>query len=472
MKKTFVIIGLTTLLPVFLIAQTSSQVNKIRIKLQNASGVERVNLLINLSKAFRTISFHECVKYGEASIEEAEKLGKIDIEGLASKDLGVSCYYSGNYKEALKYFKGGLSFYLKSKNKKGISNCVNDIGLIYENWSKFDSAAYYYKQSLDIEKELNNQEGIATSLINIGNISYYRKAYRSALENYIGALKIFVEVKDYDGMGSAYNSAAVIYEQLNEYDRARDFLQKAIGIYENENDKINKSKVIDNLAAIYYEHYKDYKQALMLYEQALDLKKDIDSKSGVALVTCNLGALYGKMGNFPKAFELFAQSKKQFEQIGHKTGLVMVYYNEGDIFILAREFRKALADFKRGATLAQEIGYSDYTQKFNEGFFTCYAGLGEFDNFSRYYKIYSESQDSLIDKLELENTQEIDNQYKVNELTQRSNELKPESRQQSKRIRIYYFFGAIFAVAFLILFVSILFYLKLRKKARDAEEEQ
>ncbi|MBE0650003.1 MAG: tetratricopeptide repeat protein [Bacteroidales bacterium] len=471
MKKLFAIIGITLFLPAFLVAQTTSQVHKIQEKLQNATGVERVNLLIELSKAFRTISFHECVKYGEASIAEAEKLGKLDLAGLASKDLGVSGYYSGNYKEAMKYFKQGLSFYQKTQNKKGISNCVNDIGLIYESWSNFDSAAIYYQKSLDIEKELKNSEGIATSMINMGNINYYRKAYRHALEDYISALKIFVDIQDLDGMGLAYNSASVIYEQLNEYDKAKDFLQKALAIYENRNDKINQSVVLDNLAEIYYEHYNDYKQALLLYQQALDLKKEIDSKSGVAMVTCNLGALYGKMGNFSKAFTLFEQSRQLFEQIGDKTGLVIVYYNEGDIHVLAHEFRKALESFKKGLALSKKIGFADYTQKFNEGFFICYAGLGEFDNFTRYYQIYKAKQDSLINKLELENTSEIENQYKVKELTQKSNELKEESRQQTKRIRNYDFVGAIFIASLVILLVSILFYIRLRKNVRHVEEE-
>ncbi len=472
MKRILIIFSISMLLPGFLIAETSSQVQEIQKKLQNTRGVQRVNLLISLSKAYRTIYYHDCLKYGEESIEEAKKLHEPDLAGLASKDLGVSSYFSGDYKNALRYFKEGLSLYQESKNKKGISNCLNDIGLIYESWSKFDEAANYYQQSLDIEKELDNPEGIATSLINIGNINYYRKTYRHALENYIGALNIFINLKDFDGMGSAYNCAAIIYEQLNEYGKASDFLNKAREIYENQNDKINQSKVLDNLADIYYEHYKDYKKALLLYEQTLNLKRDIDSKSGIALVKCNLGALYGKLGNFSKAFELLGESKKQYEQIGDMSGQVMVYYYEGDILILAREFRKALVDFKKGVKLAGKIGFTDYTQKLNEGFFICYAGIGDFENFSKYYGIYSTNRDSLINKLEHENTTEIENQYKVKELIEKSNQLKKESQHQGRKIRNYDLILVIIAGVVLILLIIAIFYRKLRKKACDIEEEQ
>ena len=472
MKKILIIIGFSILLPGFLIAETNSQVQGIQEKLQNATGVERVNLLISLSKAYRTISYHDCLKYGEESIKEAKRLNNPDLAGLASKDLGVSSYFSADYKNALQYFKEGLSLYKESKNKKGISNCLNDIGLIYESWSQFDEAANYYQQSLDIEKELSNPEGIATSLINVGNINYYRKAYRHALENYMGALKIFIDLKDPDGMGSAYNSVAVIYEQLDEYDKASDFLQKAKEIYENQNDKMNLSKVLDNLADIYNEHFKDYKKSLLMYEQALDLKRDIDSKSGIALVKCNLGALYGKLGNFSKAFELLGESKKQYEQIGDMSGQVMVYYNEGSILILAREFRKALTEFRKGAKLAEQIGYTDYSQKINEGFFICYAGLGDFENFSKYYGTYSASRDSLIKKLEIEHTTEIENQFNVKELTQKSNQLKEKSQYQSQMIKSYDLILAIAIGAVLILLITAIFYRKIRKKARYVKDQQ
>ncbi len=470
MKRITFIIGFILLTPAFLTAETSSQIETLQNKLQNATGIQRAKLLIELSKAYRTISYHDCIKYGKQSIEQSKSSGKISLAGLASKDLGVSCYYTGNYKDALKYFKLGLTYYRQSKNKKGISNCVNDIGLVYEDWSKFDTAAVYYKQSLDIEKELKNNEGIATSLINIGNINYYRKAYNHALENYMDALKIFSDLKDFEGMASAYNSVAVIYEQLNEYNKAIEYLQKARSIYENRNNIRELSKVLDNLGDVYNDHLKQYKKALLLYEQSLDLKRQIDSKSGIALVTCNLGSLYGKIGNLSKGLELLRESEKEYQEIGDNSGLVMVYYNEGAILITARKYRTALKALNKGLHLAHKIGFADYTQKFNEGFFMCYAGLGDYNNFSRYYSIYNAKRDSLINKLELERTAEVESQFKVNELTQKSNQLRERSLHQSRKIRNYDVIAAIFAGVLVILLISAIFYLKIRKKTRALEK--
>lgn len=466
MKRISFIIGFTLLLPAFLTAETSSQIDTLQNKLQNTSGIQRTKLLIELSKAYRTISYHNCIKYGKQSIEEAKKSGQISMVGLASKDLGVSCYYTGNYKDAMKYFKIGLSYYRQVNDKKGISNCINDIGLVYEGWSKFDTAAVYYKQSLDIEKELKNQEGIATSLINIGNINYYRKTYNHALANYMDALKIFTDLKDFEGMASAYNSVAVIYRQLSEYNKAIEFLEKARTIYKNGNNARELSRVLDNLADVYNDHLKQYKKALLLYEQALDLKRQIDSKSGIALVTCNLGSLYGKTGNLSKGLELLHESEQEYEQIGDKSGLVMVYYNKGAILITAREFRAALNALKKGSLLADKIGFEDYSQKFNEGFFMCYAGLGDYDNFTRYYSVYNESRDSLINKLELERTVEIESQFKVNELTQKSIQLKEKSMHQIRKIRSYDVIAAILVGVLVVLLISAIFYLKIKKKTR------
>ena len=473
MKRISLLIGFALFIPAFLSAETNSQINDIQKKLKKSEGEQRIKLLIELSKAYSTISYFQCTKYGEQSIREAENLGNNSLAGLASKDLGVSSYYTCNYKDALKYFKRGLKFYRKAKDKKGISNCVNDMGLVYENWSEFDTAAYYYKQSLDIEVELKNKQGIATSLINIGNINYYRKAYYRSLKSYMKALNNFMEVQDYIGMAKAYNSIGIIYEQLNEYDKAIHYLQKSKYIYENKKkDLWELSKVLNNLGDVYNDCLKDYKKALMLYEQTLELKKQINDKAGLATVKCNLGTLYGKTGNFPKALKLLKESEQEFQQISKKSGIVMVYYNMGEVFLSARNFKEALKYFKKGTRLAKQIGYTDYYQEFNEGFFFCYAGLGDFANFNRYYSIYSQNQDSLIKKLQLDQTSEIENQFEVKELSQKSEALKEKSQSQSRQIKNFDLIFAILAGVLVFLLVSALFYLKIRKKVRVLKNEE
>lgn len=463
MKRSVFIISFLLLVSKILSAENVSTIRDIQRELLHSQGTQRVDLLIRLSKAYRTISYHDCLKYGNEAILEANRLHSPTMAGLASKSLGVSSYLSGNLKDAFKNFEKGLKYYKQAGDKKGISNCLNDIGLVYESWSKFDESADYYQQSLTIEKQLGDPKGIATSLINLGNINYYRKAYQQALENYIQALQIYTVLKDFNGMGSAYNSEAIIYQELGEFNKSRDYLEKAREIYVKAGDKINLSKVLNNLADIYDMHFKKYKKALFLYEQTLTLKEETDNKIGVALVKCNLGALYGKLGNFSIAFPLLQESYNMYQELNDKSGQVMVLYNEGIIFQQSGKFKKALKYFQKGLKLARKIGYVDYVQKFNESSFICYAALGEYTNFSKYYGLYNASRNSLINHLEKQKTAEIEDHFKVKELTQKDKILKGVSQHQSEQIRKYQMISAIFAVAIIILLLAIIFYRKLKK---------
>ncbi len=458
--------GIFLLLPVLLGAVTADSLTQ---ALQQARGKEKIPLLIKLSEQNRGKSTYDCKQYYEKAFALAQKYHDNDLLGLASKSMGVSYFYWGDMKNAFRYFKNGLQYYRQSGNKEGQSNCLNDIGLVYEEWSKYDSAYFYYNASYLIEKELGNVKGEATSYINLGNIEYYRKNYHDALKNYFQALKNFIQVDDRDGIAMAYNSIGIIYTNTQEYHKALTYLEKARKIYSGNSNRRNLSRVLNNMADIYGDHFKEYKKAEVLYKKVLAIKKELGDKEGVALVKCNLGVLYGHLGIIPEAMQYFAESEKIYHETGNQWGLSMVYQDRGRLLLDAGRYREALREYKKSLAISAKTDIKDFILNNYQGIFKCYAALGDYPHFNKYYNLFEKHRDSLSQKLEAVRIAELEARFKIDTLLQQRNSLMTESRHKTEKIKRYYILSVGLSLLALILLL-ILFLVRRAKKVAEKYE--
>lgn len=466
--KRNIFFGIFLLLPLFSGAIPADSLAR---ALEQARGKEKIPLLIKLSEQNRGKSVYDCKQYYQKAFTLAQKYHDKNLQGLACKSMGVSYFYWGEMKNAFRYFKNGLQFYRQSGNKEGQSNCLNDMGLVYEEWSKYDSAYFYYKASYLIEKELGNIKGEATSYINLGNIEYYRKNYHDALKNYFQALKNSIQANDPNGMAMGYNSIGIIYTCTQEYHKALTYLEKARKIYSLSNGKRNLSRVLNNMADIYSDHFKEYKKAEVLYKKVLAIKKELGEKEGIALVKCNLGVLYGHLGIIPEAMQYFAESEKIYHETGNQWGLSMVYQDRGRLLLDAGRYRKALREYKKSLAISAKTKLKDFTLNNYQGLFKCYAALGDYTHFNKYYNLFEKHRDSLSQKLEAVRIAELEARFKIDTLLQQRNNLMTESRHKTEKIKRYSILSVGLSLLAIIL-ILILFLVRRAKKEAEKYEVQ
>jgi len=460
-------IGLIVLLPALLQATNILSSDSLQQLLNKTQGKAKVRLLIKLSEQNRDKSVYKSKEYNQEAFTISRKNGYKNLMGLSRKSIGVSYFYWGDMKNAFNYFKQGLYYYKQSGNKEGESNCLNNIGLVHEGWANFDSAAFYYKASYLIEKKLNNKEGEATSLINMGNIDYYRKDYYGALTDYLQALQKFLETNDKKGIAMAYNSLAIIYSETGNYKKALSYTEKAREIYLSIGDIRKLSRVLNNMADIYGDHLKEYKKAKILYEKALIIKEELGDKEGVALVKSNLGLLYGHMGNLSLALTYFGESGKIYHETGAKTGLSMVYLNKAKVLQEAGLHHQALKEFLKSLAISSKVGLKSYTINNYLGIFKCYAALGEYKNFNKYYDLYEQSRDTIKGELEKIKVTELEARFKIDTLLRQRKLLKEESRHKETQIRRYYFLSI--GLFLIVAILAFILYKRAKKESKKYE---
>ena len=111
---------------------------------------------------------------------------------------------------------------------------------------------------------------------------------------------------DYQNMARAYNNVGCTYCVLEDYERAVEFHQKTMVIYEQilHPGPVDLVTIYNNVGTN-YEALDDYDRALEYYEKAMDICAGSLSQGSHAWVTvcCNVGMVYGKMGKHTQALE-------------------------------------------------------------------------------------------------------------------------------------------------------------------------
>ena len=174
----------------------------------------------------------------------------------------------------------------------------------------------YYKESIEVNlrfiqlsEETNGQNEItAYAYNNIGIVYSYLGDYDKALEYLFKALEIKKDVlgENNSDTANSYNNIGVVYRNLGEYNKALEYYFKALEIEKavlGENHP-NTASSYNNIGVV-YKNLEDYDKALEYLNKALEIKKDVlgENHPDTAGSYVNIGIVYDELGNYNKALE-------------------------------------------------------------------------------------------------------------------------------------------------------------------------
>lgn len=204
------------------------------------------------------------------------------LEANALYQLGSLHDLKGSYEKAYDFYFKALNKFKTNKDKRGVANCFNCIGIVLWEQSqmasdsvkkiKLDKAMEYQKEALGINKAINYQNGMAVNLMNLGIVnddytylehSELNKERRKqkAIAYYNDALKIFSEMDDFRSMADCYHNIGSLYflsytnnesKALNEseYEKCISYFKRALKLFENNRDLYGIAMAYEGLANV------------------------------------------------------------------------------------------------------------------------------------------------------------------------------------------------------------------------------
>ncbi|MDP2187359.1 MAG: tetratricopeptide repeat protein [Sphingobacteriaceae bacterium] len=274
-------------------------------------------------------------------------------------------HHRSDREKATAFARQGISLARKSNFTRGLFNLHNQLGVVYDLKSEYQNALNAYTEALKHAQTLGREDMLAMVHTNMGLTYSNLGSYDKALEQYFDALEQYSDTAKYKVYrASTYNNIGIVYSQIKERQKARDYFNKAISTLEGIDDPYNYAAFITNLANEDREAGA-FEKAIKLFEEAYQKHLLTNNRYGQAMVKYNIGISYQGMLQYDLAERYLFESAAIRKEIGDRFGLAMCYN------MLASGFR----DKKQ---LATALVYSD-------------SALGitkELESVDLYFKIY------------------------------------------------------------------------------------
>lgn len=214
--------------------------------------------------------------------------------------LALSCYYNGEYKEAIENYQHALNIFNKHNKKQDAANTLQNIGLVHHSLDDLKKAVYYYRQALEINIRLKNDTNIAGLYQNLGIINYRNEEFDRALNDYEKSISIFQTLNDTSGIATTFSNIGLIHLRQGDFDAAFRSFEKSNNIFTAIGFKEGKIWALYNMGSARM-NKQDFSGAEKYFKQSLQLSDKTRLAEGILSNYESLSELYTETGEYKDA---------------------------------------------------------------------------------------------------------------------------------------------------------------------------
>ncbi|HET9053203.1 MAG TPA: tetratricopeptide repeat protein, partial [Cyclobacteriaceae bacterium] len=282
-------------------------------------------------------------------------------------------------------------------------------------------ALEYYIRSLKIYDTLANREGIATTKNNIATIYSIKGDYGPAMKYFEESYSQFAELNDEPRLVGSLNNLGNLYIDLQLYDKASEYLQRAHQLSEKLGQPI--ADPVNNLGNVFFRQG-NYQRAIEYYQKAMEIENEENDRLGMLGTLTNIGIAFTK---------------------ARQPGPAMQYLNE------ARAMANELQVYRVLPDILRNIAENQYRLGDVK---TAYQTLVKYD--SAREKVYGEESSRNIAQMEVAlSLQEKEKEYEI---------LKKEAEIKSLALSNTRLFITLMVLVALVVLATINFYYAGRRK--------
>jgi Tetratricopeptide repeat len=263
----------------------------------------------------------------------------------------------------------------------------------------------------------------------------------------------------------AYKIAADVLYNTGNYRQCVDFGNKAAALQL----KIPPGHICGNYntIALGYKELQQYDSALLLFNKALLLAKNINSKVWISLITGNIGDVYMLQKKYAKAKPLLEYDYRWSMQNNEKENAANSMQQAAKIYLINRQNDSALFVAKKAQELLEAKGASSpvYSRNVYQALAMAYHAKGIHDSAWKYQGLYLQNADLVTERKSANHLDII--QTKINyeqSLSNIKSLLKEKQAEQVKR-------NFLLAGIIIVLFTAFLVYQNQRLRFRLKKEQ-
>lgn len=197
-------------------------------------------------------------------------------------------------------------------DKKGMSACYNNLGLISQETGEYAKALKFYEHSIEMDTKLHDQIGVALTKENMASIYIYQGDARSALMLTNECIKIYSDQGYKPGLMASYSNRGAEFAYLKQFDKSiRDFTE-TLNMAIELKDKYYEIIANSNLGFTYW-NMKKPEIALKYLDHALQMSDESDDAFDIDKTLSTMSEIFTSRKEYSKSIEILQKLLKRNE---------------------------------------------------------------------------------------------------------------------------------------------------------------
>lgn len=325
-----------------------------------------------VGELFEENKYDEAIKLASRALAIREKLLPPDNPDIAEclNDLGVLYQQKGEFAQALPLLVRGLAIREKALKADDplIIETLTNLAAVYRAEMDYRNAGPLLQRVLSLNEQAFGPDhgDVATSLNSLAMLYMESGDYNSAEPLFVRALSVRQKIfgPEHASSAQSLNNLAALYRNKGEYARAESLFERALAIREKAPgpDQRDLASSLNNLAGL-YQLKGDYERAEPLFERALTIREKAQSDSlAVAESLNNLALLYKQKKEYERAEPLYLRSLeiRQKQLKPDHPDVATALSNLALLYLEKNQLARAEALFQRALSIREKVYGKDH----------------------------------------------------------------------------------------------------------------
>ncbi|MBC8171015.1 MAG: tetratricopeptide repeat protein [Anaerolineae bacterium] len=245
----------------------------------------------------------------EHSLSLAVQQQDVAGEAEALCQIGRMQHLQGNFKDAERYIRQGLTLFRELDEPREIAKNLNYLGAIANNQGDNAAARIFYAESLEIFTRLGDQRGMSAIFGNLGNIAYQEQNYAEAIEYLNRTVALGHEMGHRRRVAINLANLGNVASLQEDYPAAVTYFTQGLAIFQDIGNQFGTANTLNELAFVQMK-LEDLTQARQTLLESLRIAHRIGVTPIIAESLAGLAWLHFYHEHYSEAAELISLVEK------------------------------------------------------------------------------------------------------------------------------------------------------------------
>lgn len=333
------------------------KISKLKDEIARArSSKHKCSLLIDLAMELRNTDPGSSLIEAQRALDFAEELNFPLGKARSQFCMGLACFNLTDYENAFIHLGQSWQLFKDAGDLWGVSNAINNIGIIYLRLGEYAKALEHFSSSLEIKKESNDLFGTANVIISMAVIHRETGNLEESQSLLTESLKISGEQGFHALTGKAMTELGITLLKAGKLAEASEKFSTALALFE-------KQKHITGVTQCYLQLGKiesatgNTQAAIALFLQGQEMASMSGDKNLFTVFLLEIAGEKLKTGVIEEAIFLLLDAKKIAQKAQEKPLLTLIGQQLSTAYEAMGNLKDALLEYRSFIALKDEINF-------------------------------------------------------------------------------------------------------------------